>query len=78
MAVKLPLIGGLFGSTTKNNQRTELIVLITPRVVRSAQESEALMDELKQQFRGLRDQLPEWNPPAASSAPASTVPPTTP
>lgn len=78
LAIKLPLIGGLFGSTTKSNRRTELIVLITPRVVRSAQESEALMDELKQQFRGLRDQLPEWNPPAASSAPASTVSSTAP
>lgn len=54
---KVPLVGGLFGSTTNNSRRTELIVLITPRVIRSAQESEELLDELTQEFKSLRDVL---------------------
>lgn len=68
---KIPLLGDLFGSTGKNSSRTELIVLITPRVVRSQQESDAMMDELREQFRGLRKTLPQW-------APASAPPPATP
>lgn len=69
---KLPLVGGLFGSTSKNNRRAELIVLITPRVIRSQQEAEALMDELKEQFRGLKDRLPLMTPAAGPAANAST------
>ena len=57
---KIPLLGDLFGSTSKNNRRTELIVLITPRVVRSQQESAAMMDDLREQFRGLHQTLPQW------------------
>lgn len=57
---RIPLIGELFGTTDKNSRRTELIVLITPRVVRSQRESEIMMDELREQFRGLRKALPIW------------------
>src|SRR5699024_11930145 len=35
----LPVIGSLFGSTTKEKKRTELIVLMTPRVVRNQHEA---------------------------------------
>lgn len=58
---KIPLFGDLFGSTSKNSRRTELIVLITPRVVRSQQESDLMMDDLREQFRGLRKTLPHWS-----------------
>lgn len=58
LAAKIPLIGGLFGSTNNNKRRTELIVLITPRVVRSQQESDTLMDELQEQFRKLHKAFP--------------------
>lgn len=57
LLTKVPLVGGLFGSTTNNSRRTELIVLITPRVIRSAAESEALLDELSQEFKTLRNLL---------------------
>lgn len=72
-ATKIPLIGGLFGSTSNNNRRTELIVLITPRVVRSQQESDELMDELHEQFRGLRKALPEWSGSASGVKPTGTA-----
>jgi len=78
IASKIPLIGGLFGSTNNNNRRTELIVLITPRVVRSQQESDDLMDELHEQFRGLQKALPEWSgrgPPPGSQ---NVIPPSPP
>lgn len=82
---KIPLIGDLFGSTSKNSRRTELIVLITPRVVRSQQESDLMMDDLREQFRGLRKTLPQWSqsnsglpprssPPSNGSSPSTTNP----
>jgi general secretion pathway protein D len=61
---RIPLLGQLFGSTSKNTLRTELIVLLTPKVIRSQQESEETMEELREQFRRLRRLLP-----AASAAP---------
>lgn len=33
----LPIVGRLFSSTRDNNQRTEIVLLITPRIVRSVQ-----------------------------------------
>ena len=68
---KIPLVGELFGSTGKNNRRTELIVLITPRVIRSSQEAESLMQELHDQFRGLRGVLSDWNSTSTAVQPAS-------
>jgi general secretion pathway protein D len=61
---RIPLLGNLFGSTSKNSRRNELIVLITPRVLRSSQETEAMMKDLREQFRGLRKRLPVIKDPA--------------
>lgn len=51
---RIPVVGTLFGSTDTNKRRTELIILITPRVVRSSDEAADMMDELREQFRDLR------------------------
>jgi general secretion pathway protein D len=32
---KIPIVGALFGSTTDESKRTELIILLTPRVIRN-------------------------------------------
>jgi len=55
---RVPLLGPLFGSTDNSRRRTELIVLITPRVIRSRREASEMMDELREQFRTLRKTLP--------------------
>jgi general secretion pathway protein D len=68
IASKIPLIGGLFGSTSNNKRRTELIVLITPRVVRSQQESDDLMDELQEEFKRLRKVIPGWGDGSSSGS----------
>jgi type II secretion system protein D len=36
---KIPIIGNLFGSTTDKKSRTELIILLTPHVIRNLQEA---------------------------------------
>ena len=58
---RIPVIGGLFGQQGTSNRRDELIVLITPTVVRNPQEARELTDEYGRRFRALD---PIYNPKA--------------
>ena len=49
----LPVVGGLFGGKTDNLTRTELLVILTPRVVRSDEEVRAVSRELRNRMSGL-------------------------
>jgi len=49
----IPWIGPLFGGTDKKNNKTELVVLITPRVVKSKQDSRLISDEFKRKLTGI-------------------------
>lgn len=60
---RIPWIGSLFGSDDHSTTRTELIVLITPHVIRTADETEDAMDDLRREFRGLRRMVPQWQEP---------------
>jgi len=44
-------VGILFGNTSKSNNRTELIVLITPHVVTTTDERAAAAEELKAKLK---------------------------
>ena len=51
----IPLIGPLlFSSTSKSAARTELLVLLTPKILRNAQEARATTDELRDRMRALK------------------------
>lgn len=43
----LPVVGNLFGSTNESTRRTELVVIITPRVVRSDIDVRNVTDDLR-------------------------------
>ena len=49
----VPWIGNLFKTTTENDARTELLVLITPRVARGPSDLRGVTDALRRQMRGL-------------------------
>lgn len=51
---KIPFLGKLFGSTTKHTDRTELIILITPRVITNSEEAREMTEEYQQRFQSLR------------------------
>jgi general secretion pathway protein D len=55
---ELPVIGPLFGNTTKKNIKTELVVLITPRVVGSRQDARQITDEFKRKLTGIYEDKP--------------------
>ncbi|MDD5462797.1 MAG: type II secretion system secretin GspD [Methylococcales bacterium] len=50
---ELPLIGPLFGNTTYTKTKNELVVLITPRVVKSKQNSRLVTNEFKRKLTGI-------------------------
>lgn len=50
---RLPVVGGLFGSKSRNVARQELLVLITPKVIAGPQDTRAITEEYKRQFRAL-------------------------
>ncbi|MGY2230172.1 type II secretion system secretin GspD [Pseudomonas tolaasii] len=51
---KIPGLRWLFGSTSKSKERTELIVLITPRVVTSSGQARQVTDDYREQMQLLR------------------------
>jgi len=50
---KIPIIGKLFGTTNDDKNRTELLVLITPRVVRNQKESKDITEEFRRKLKGI-------------------------
>lgn len=50
---KIPGLSNLFGSTSNSKNRTELIVLITPRVINNSNEAQQMTIEYSRQFESL-------------------------
>ena len=50
---RIPVIGGLFGTQSSRTARNEVIVLITPTIIRNPQEARDLTDEYGARFRAL-------------------------
>ncbi len=51
----IPILGNLFKTTLNDVFRTELLIIITPRVVRSLEEARAVTNELRARMTGLRE-----------------------
>jgi len=64
----IPVIGNLFKTTGNTTDRTELLVLLSPRVVKDNSDARLATDELRQQMKGLAI-LEQHTPPYASNTP---------
>lgn len=51
---EIPVLGNLFGNTSTTGVRTELLVVITPRVVRSDVDIRDVSDDLRRRLMGLK------------------------
>jgi general secretion pathway protein D len=51
---QLPMVGGAFSSSGKQTQRTELIILIKPQIVRDPVDASRVAEELRAKMRGGR------------------------
>lgn len=51
---KIPLLGEAFKSKTKKVKRTELLILITPRIVRDRDEAQAATEEFRERLEAIK------------------------
>lgn len=69
---EIPVLGALFGTKTSSKNRTELLVVITPRVARSDADARAISRELREKLRGLEPPQPQ--PASVPNDPAWLAP----
>jgi general secretion pathway protein D len=50
----IPVVGSLFGQSSDTKARTELLVLLTPRILRDQQDATAATDELRERMRSVK------------------------
>ena len=65
----IPVLRNLFGNTKNTNNRTELIVLITPRVITNADEARQVTQEYARQFQSLQPLPVKTAVPPATPSP---------
>jgi general secretion pathway protein D len=70
----LPLIGGLFRSTNKSKNKTELLVFLTPHVVRDPQEARKLQEEVYDGMSAGSKALVKIPTPPADDGPTPIIP----
>jgi general secretion pathway protein D len=74
---KIPILGAAFGTQGYRNTRTELILVITPRIVSDTTQARDATDELRRKLPGLEGILPKRTDPPPP-APALPTPPPAP
>ena len=62
----IPVVGALFGQHTQSSDRTELLVVFTPRVLRSDEDARAVSRELRERMRALDLSSPPAGVPASA------------
>ena len=56
----LPVVGRFFGATSETSTKTELIMLITPRVIRNREEAREVTAEFKNKLNTVRNELEKF------------------
>jgi general secretion pathway protein D len=72
----IPILGRLFGNTTRSTNRTELIVLITPQVINNADDADRVTAEYKSRFQTLTPLHAKYGESELSPTPPPPPPPT--
>jgi general secretion pathway protein D len=66
---KIPILGAAFGSQSLSKRRTELVLIITPKIVSDAAQAREVTNELRDKLPALKSLLP---PPKGSAPPGGT------
>lgn len=72
---RIPILGGLFGQQTLKNNRTELVLFITPRVVESQTDIAAVVQEMRRRMENMDALVPVIRPFIGPIFPDTTVNP---
>ena len=71
---EIPVLGALFGAKSSSGARTELLVIITPKVVRSDQDARDVSAEMRDRMKSFTGHKPFGTIAPADSAPALPLP----
>ncbi len=63
---RIPIIGGLFGDQSLTNNRTELVMFITPRVVETEIDLKNVIEDLRQKMQKIDDSFDVFKPPQSA------------
>jgi general secretion pathway protein D len=77
---RIPVLGRLFGTTNHSRTRTELIVLITPKVITNSEEAKQITDDYQHDFESLaplRKTASNTNTTTTTTTTTTTAPATT-
>ena len=74
LLARIPILGGLFGSQELKNNRTELVMFITPRVVENESDIRRIIDDLRRRMETLDGVFPIKNMAPASGPTGSARP----
>lgn len=55
LLTKIPILGGLFGSTSDTTIKTELLVMVTPHVIGSQEDADRLVGEFRAKIRIIKE-----------------------
>jgi general secretion pathway protein D len=50
----IPVLGNLFKTTNNEHDRTELLVLLSPKVIKNTSDARLATNELRQRLKGLQ------------------------
>jgi general secretion pathway protein D len=70
---RIPILGGLFGQQTLTNNRIELVMFITPRVVENEVDLKSVVDDLRRRMENIDDSFDVFRrvkPPASGETAA--------
>jgi general secretion pathway protein D len=72
----IPIVGALFGEQNREDNRQELVMLITPTLIPANQDLTDVTNELRKKMQYLQDEFPVSRPkdPAANKKPDETAP----
>jgi len=70
---QIKYLGDIFGNTTKNRMRSEIIVFVRPQVIRNALDAQGVAEEFRDRLETMRTPAPviEGRDVAASPGPAN-------
>ena len=66
---KIPVLGALFGGQSKNAEREELLLVITPTVISNSDTAQEITDDYRARFQGLKPLLRKADIPDVSVEP---------
>ena len=70
---RVPVLGGLFGNQDLKNNRTELVLFITPQVLESETDYQRVIEDLRRKMEQIEDVFPRPKPAPEASVPAENV-----